>query len=49
MFIDEPYFMKNDKWYYFDFEDRMYKLTSEAPEKANKSYEEYINYFNKTM
>lgn len=41
MFVDEPYFMKNKNWYYFDFEKRKYMLTDEAPKKAVESYNEY--------
>ena len=41
MFVDEPYFMKNKTWYYFDFEERKYKLTEEAPKEAIESYNDY--------
>lgn len=37
----EPYFMKNDAWYYFDRKEWKYKLTDKAPEEARKSYEEF--------
>lgn len=37
----EPYFMKNEDWYYYDAKDGRYKLTDIAPEKARESYEEY--------
>lgn len=40
----EPYFMKNEEWYYFDEKDFMYKLTSKAPEEAVKSYNEFYDY-----
>lgn len=39
--IDEPYFMQNDKWYYFDYKKRMYVLTEQATERAKKSYKEF--------
>ena len=39
--IDMPYFMENDDWYYFDFEEGKYKLTDEAPEEAKESYVEF--------
>lgn len=39
--MDEPYFMTNDKWYYFDFEKRRYMLTEDAPQRAKDSYTEY--------
>lgn len=42
MFLDkEPYFMKNDDWYYFDGENEMYKPTPIAPPKAIKSIEDF--------
>lgn len=41
MLPEEPYFMQNKEWYYFDEEDFKYKLTDKAPEKARKSYKEY--------
>lgn len=39
---DMPYFMINEKWYEFDFGKRIFVLTEDAPEKAKKSYEEYL-------
>lgn len=41
MIMDEPYFLKNPKWYYYDQKDFKYKLTSEAPQKAIDSYKEF--------
>lgn len=41
MFVDMPYFMNNPKWYYYDFDDRKYKLREDAPEQARKSYIEF--------
>lgn len=41
MMQKEPYFMKNEAWYYFDKEEWKYKLKEEAPEEARKSYEEF--------
>ena len=41
MIYDEPYFMKNKEWYYFDEDAFMYKLTDKAPQKAIDSYKEY--------
>ncbi len=38
---DEPYFMTNEKWYYFDEKEWKYKLTKEAPAKAVKSYKDF--------
>lgn len=39
--IDMPYFMENDKWYYFDYDKKKYVLTDEAPPEAKESYNEY--------
>lgn len=39
--IDRPYFMENQKWYYFDAEEFKFKLTEEAPQKAVESYKEF--------
>lgn len=41
MSIEEPYFMRDNKWYYFDDKEWMYKLTKKAPPKAIKSYKEF--------
>lgn len=41
--VDMPYFMTDEKWYYFDFVDKRFKLTKIAPEKAKKSYVDYYN------
>lgn len=37
----EPYFMENEEWYYYDYEELKYKLTSKAPQKAIDSYNEF--------
>lgn len=39
--IDMPYFMTNEEWYYFDYKNRKYMLTDEAPDKAKRSYKNY--------
>lgn len=39
--VDMPYFMENEKWYYFDYSKRRYMLTKDAPKKAQKSYDEF--------
>lgn len=39
--FEEPYFMKNEDWYYFDEKNCRYVLTDKAPEKAVKSYKEF--------
>lgn len=41
--VEEPYFMKNKEWYYFDEEEFKYKLTDKATEEAIKSYKEYYD------
>lgn len=38
---EEPYFMKNEEWYYYDEKEGCLKLTDKAPEKARKSYIEH--------
>ena len=38
---DVPYFIENGKWYYYDEEEEIYKLTKEAPKEAIESYNEY--------
>ena len=35
--------MTDNEWYYFDDEDSCVKLTDKAPEKARKSYEEFMS------
>ena len=37
----KPYFLTNEKWYYFDEEEWCYKLTDEAPSEAIASYKEF--------
>lgn len=41
--IDQPYFMTNEEWYYFDYIEKKYKITNKAPKQAQKSYNEYYN------
>lgn len=41
--MDQPYFMTNEEWFYFDYEERKHKLTEKAPHEAVQSYEEYYN------
>lgn len=45
-FAELPYFMENEKWYYYDEKEHMYKLTASAPPEAVKSYEEFYKLFN---
>ena len=49
MFIDEPYFMTNEEWYYFDTKDKIYKLTDVAPDKAIESYKESYKQLNNNL
>lgn len=39
--LDEPYFMYNKKWYYWDKKEWKYKLTKYATKKAIESYKRY--------
>lgn len=39
--LDMPYFMENEKWFYFDGKKRKFVLTKEAPAKAVKSYKDF--------
>lgn len=36
--MDQPYFMMNPEWFYFDEEECKYKLTDQAPLEAWESY-----------
>ena len=36
-----PYFMNNEEWYYYDWDEMKYKLTDKAPSEAIKSYKEF--------
>ena len=40
---NEPYFMLNEDWYYFDEEDWCYRLTDKAPKEAVESYTEFYS------
>lgn len=41
MKVEEPLFMKNPEWYYFDEDEFCYKLTDKAPPDAVKSYKDF--------
>ena len=41
--IDEPYFMTNEKWYFYDYDEKKYKLADNVSKKVKDSYEEYYN------
>ena len=40
---DMPYFMENNEWFYFDFENKKFRLTSSAPPEAKESYNEFYH------
>ena len=42
---EEPYFLSNKDWFYYDEEEFCYKLTDKATKEAIKSYEEFYNNF----
>lgn len=46
--IEEPYFMKNEDWYYHDEEEFRYKLTDKATGKAKESYREFYRLLEST-
>lgn len=39
--LEEPYFLTDKSWYYYDMELGKLMLTEDAPEEAVKSYNEY--------
>lgn len=41
MIMTIPYFMINEKWYYYDYNEMKYKLTKFATKKAIKSYNQF--------
>lgn len=41
MIKTEPYFMKNEAWYYYDEKNNKYKLKPNAPREAIQSYKEF--------
>ena len=38
---EEPYFLSNKDWFYYDEEEFCYKLTDKATKEAINSYEEF--------
>ena len=46
MTVEMPYFMTNEKWYYYDEEEYRWKLTEKAPPEAVKSYKEFYETVN---
>lgn len=41
-FSKEYDFMKNEKWFYYDEINEIFKLTDLAPDAVKPSYEEYL-------
>ena len=39
--LNEPYFVTNEDWWYYDVDEGIMKLTDKAPQKAIDSYNEY--------
>lgn len=46
---EEPYFLTNKEWYYFDEEEWKYKLTDKAPPEAIKSYKKFYKTLNESF
>ena len=49
VFAEEPYFLTNDEWYYYDEKEGCYKLTDKATAEAKKSYEEFYKELDSTF
>ena len=47
MIQEKPYFMNNEEWYYYDWEDMKYKLTDKAPKEAIESYKRFYEFIEK--
>lgn len=43
---EKPYFLTNEEWYYYDYDEMVYKLTDKATKEAIKSYEEFYELLN---
>lgn len=45
--MEEPYFLKDDKWFFYDEADGTFKLTEEGLkiEEVKRSYEDFYNEF----
>lgn len=41
MIQDIPYFFTNQEWWYYDWDEMIYKLTDKATKEAKESYEEF--------
>lgn len=40
----KPFFLTNESWYYFDFNELIYKLTPNTPQKAIDSYNQFYEF-----
>lgn len=49
VFAEEPYFLTNEEWYYYDEKEGCYKLTDKATAEAKKSYEEFYKELDSTF
>ena len=47
--IEQPFFMTNDEWWTFNYEQGKIELTSKAPPKAIDSYNDYYKLWEETM
>lgn len=45
--LEQPYFLNNEEWYYYDYDELKYKLTDKATKEAIKSYNEFYGEINK--
>lgn len=45
MTVEEPYFMTNKEWFYFDELEYCYKLTDKATQEAKQSYKDFYELF----
>ena len=39
--LTKPFFLTNEKWYYYDYKELKYKLTDKAPKEAIESYNKF--------
>lgn len=46
MSLEQPYFMREKAWYYFDKKSYKFYLTDKAPQKAKDSYNLFYSHFN---
>lgn len=41
LIAEEPHFLKNTEWYFYDYEKCRYELTDKATEEAKESYKQF--------